>query len=675
MPEPKKPRRKKASAVRKSYRAKEYICDSSRSGMLYAALVRSPSGSGSITNITPPSLPEAYRLFTARDIPGENVLRTLGTDTEIFCTKRVHYAGEPVGIMVGPDPALVRKFAEETFIAFDSGAADGRSLLPVPAGRPETSGAGAVLDPPAAGGGAGGFNKAHSMAVLAERTVRSGIFKNCGAPEEAEASFTEAGLDISGSWVHDEAVPDWLERSGALCHQDGATLTVLTATQWPSHLQQALSTALGIDEEHIEIKKTLSRGGNTTGVWRCSALAVHTAVAAVRSGSPVKLTLSKSEQERFMKQGLKTWFSYRTAVDKNGVIQAMAIRIDADAGYANPFAQDIADRLTIAAASFYNPESLYVSTRVHSTAAPPSSFSPKMIDSQAFFAIENHIQQLADKTNLLPAELRSRNFGKVGAPFQFKVQRQAEVIADLMEHSDFLRKYSSYRINSIEKKHTFFALPRRGIGMSCAYDGAYFYGTHLHPCEHKMEVTLNTDGTLAIHAVAPSAVVGEIWTKLAAEILEFDQNAIVIDSEASSMEQTALPESLYSDISIMTMLLRRCCAEIKRKRFHAPLPITAKKTPTPAMKRQWNKESFSGTPFYSTSFGAAAVEVELDANSYRKKIRGIWVSIDCGEILSPAAAERTVRLAIQQELEKLVKDETGRCRNINISFIKSGDAP
>ena len=58
-------------------------------------------------------------IFTQRDIPGENVIHTLDTDTQIFCTEEVHYAGEPVGILVGPDIQKVRKLASEIQLTFD----------------------------------------------------------------------------------------------------------------------------------------------------------------------------------------------------------------------------------------------------------------------------------------------------------------------------------------------------------------------------------------------------------------------------------------------------------------------------------------------------------------------------------------------------------------------------
>ena len=86
MPERKTKRTKK---LRKSYILKDFLIDCTKNSMYYGALVRSPSSFGKITNIGITSLPEGYYLYTARDIPGENVIHKLDTDTQIFCTEEV----------------------------------------------------------------------------------------------------------------------------------------------------------------------------------------------------------------------------------------------------------------------------------------------------------------------------------------------------------------------------------------------------------------------------------------------------------------------------------------------------------------------------------------------------------------------------------------------------------
>jgi hypothetical protein len=95
------------------------------------------------------------------------------------------------------------------------------------------------------------------------------------------------------------------------------------------------------------------------------------------------------------------------------------------------------------------------------------------------------------------------------------------------------------------------------------------------------------------------------------------------------------------------------------------------------MKKHWNKENFSGIPFHTTSFASAVVEVELNPDTYKAKIKGIWLIIDCGEILSIKAAENTIRLEVQKELQGLVQDEKIILppNGLKVCFVESKNNP
>lgn len=701
----------------KPFFSKDYYTDCSKKGMLYAALVRSPMACGKITNITMKDIPEGYYLYTARDIPGVNKIKTLDTETRVFCSEHVHFLGEPVGILVGTDLNTVRKLVNEIQITFDittiesalkkvahelkrpvlklpdqvdtkdndiAEFVDMMNILPSLDQLPKPNDAFSYAEPSLIEKAVENVNPyTKNETEIARRIVKTGVFATAKRASTTQNLFAKADYEVSDTFTLEEFSPDWCETSGALCFTEGSSLTVLTPTKWPSHLVKNISSVLNIPEENIFVQKTLSSDKNTNGIWRCTTLAVQTALAALLSQHPVKLILSKEEQQKFMGSGLKTKVKHRTAVNKDGKIKAMQIEIDCDAGYANPFAKKIADRLTVAATGIYNVENVEVTTKIHTSNNPPSSIYTELIDSQIFFAIESHIQQICRKTDILPTTLRFQNaiqISKKNPPqYSLNLRKINDAVQAVIEQSDFNRKYTSYRLsaiqNSAENGRTFFALPRRGIGISCGYDGSCFYGDEESVLNQKMELELNVDGNIVIRAVNPSESVLSIWKKIISEMLQIEEEKISIDTNFSSSAEISMPENFYNDISIMTLLLKRCCSEIQKKRFHTPLPIVSKKAITPAMKKQWNSENFCGTPFQSIAFGCAIVEVELNADTFQEKIKGIWIAIDCGEILSIKAAENSVRLAIQQELEKLVKDTKLSAEQIKISFVQSNETP
>jgi len=66
-----------------------------------------------------------------------------------------------------------------------------------------------------------------------------------------------------------------------------------------------------------------------------------------------------------------------------------------------------------------------------------------------------------------------------------------------------------------------------------------------------------------------------------------------------------------------------------------------------------------------------AIEVELDPYTYNEKIKGIWMTVNCGELFDEAAAIKTIKLEIQQELTMLVYGKNIECDNVCIKFVKS----
>lgn len=700
---------------RRSYLLKNYLIDCSKEEMLYAALVRSPTAGGKITNINFSDLPEGYYFFSARDIPGVNYITTMGINTRIFCNEKVHYKGQAVGLIAGPDADEVQRIAKEIQITFDVTTVESEKIkevseqllhseslvnaekdseiadfvdmvnvLPSLDAMPKPTEKSTYTQPSQIEDAVENINPGkHTERLLAERTATAGFFSFTDDKQILEDEFALCPYDITSSWSMDEVSPEWTEPNGVFCFKDGQKLNVITTTQWPSYLAKNLSQVLNIDEEKIVIQKTVSQNENTSGIWRNTTLACQASLACIITGKPVKLILSKDEQRMFFHPGVDSKIKIRTAVEADGTLKAAIVNIDCDAGYSNPFAQEIADRLTVASCSFYNPRHLLVKTKIHSSDNPPTSIYSQLIDSQAFFAMENHMQLIAEKTHILPEELRTKNIclieREIKSPFKFHFTRAFDVINAIIKQSDFNRKYSSFRLNALdtqkENGHTFFALPRRGIGLSCAYDGSCFYGTRFSFDQQKIEVTLSEDNKLKINAISPSEAVLAIWKQIASNILNIEPSQISMNTEYAADYETFMPESFCNDISIMSLLLKRACEDIRKKREKESLPITVKKTLSPAMKKQWNVKTFSGHPYQASSFGCAIVEVELNAYTFQEKIKGIWIGIDCGKIYSLKSAENTIKLSVQQEMERLVQDATVPYEQIKIVFANSDETP
>ena len=675
---------------KRSLEATGFYSDASREGMLYAVLVRSPAATGKVKNVTIPSLPEGYFLFTADDIPGNKKVTINGQQWKVFGYDNVLYRGEALGILCGPDENKVLELLEDVSVNFDIESLESalqkamkhqkRPVVKIKEDEEDISSfVSEINDLPSLDTVLDNRRvEQRTEETVAVREIKSGIFSKKSVSQAEKKLFEDTQDFISSqSWNLSFLPPLWKETCGSFCWKEGKFLHISAPTRWVKLLMQTVSDTLGIPPENIIVHKTNVSGVFSKGMWRTSVLAAQVALASFITSKPVKLVLTQEEQDSYMAPGVETNVFYKTAVNSQGIINGISAIIDIDVGCFNPFAQEITDRMAIVACNYYHPKNIHIIAKAHTSKNPPTSICIRGIDSQVFFAIENQMQLLTEQTNMLPEELRLLNFSitKGTAPFSFDCENAIEPFHKAVEISDFNRKYSSFSMDAIdrvqENSNPFFALPLRGIGIASAFNVSDYYGTTCFPCDDKVEITLLQNEHVRIHTINPSQGVQEIWKKTAGEILEIKKDNITIDSEYEYDELPDAPEDTHNTISTINELIKKACIDIQKKRFHQPLPITVKKSASATAKKCWNNEEFKGTPFGPTSFATAAVEVELDTYTYNERIKGIWLVVDCGEIFDKAAALRSIRLEIQQQLEMLVRGKTIPCENITIQFLQS----
>ena len=544
--------------------------------------------------------------------------------------------------------------------------------------------------------------------TIATREVKYGFYKDYSIQMEEnkdlehpfESQFFENQdlIFFDDTWKQEISSQNWQQNEGVFCYMESSNIHIYVPTKWTYLTHKAVAEVLGISIENVFIHKTKTSGIYPTGLWKTTQIALQAATVCYITRKPVKLVLSKQEQNLYMKPGVTTKFDYKVAVKPDGHIFAMKILIDIDVGSDNPFAQEITDRITLASCNYYKTENLYIYTKTHTSRMPPTTISIKVADSQSFFAIENEIQTISNRINLLPDEIRLLNANiqeynktekksskkqktedkeKMKFPFDIQIGNVSDVLSSVIKKSDFNRKYASFSMEAKARlennSDAFFALPLRGIGLASGYVVSGYNGNSVFDYYSKIEVTLTTEDILIIHCIKPSEEIQKIWKKTAMEILQIPEENIIINSEFQIDQLPENPEDTISSLGIMNELIRKCCFDIQKKRFHQPLPLSAKRNVPRTSKSKWNKDEFCGSPYLATSFASTVVEVELDTYDYNEKIKGIWVTIDCGELYDQEAALRTIKLEIQQELSMLVKGKTVSCSQINISFVKSNN--
>jgi CO/xanthine dehydrogenase Mo-binding subunit len=600
-------------------------------GVLYGIVIRSPIARGVLVNLECPALPASCTLIQSRDIPGKNSLNDCALP--VLAEETLSYIGEPVALLLGPDRITVEKLAGQIKVI-----TRGESPVLYPHAVPED-------------------------AVLARRDIVTG---------EAGEAFKEAKTIVEGTY--NTGIQDhwYSEPAGAVAlwaHEKGGRgrLTVHTATQWPFQALRSIAQVLKYPQSRITLEPS-AIGIHLDGkIWYPSLLACHAALGAFITKKPVKILLSRIEDFRYSPKRNSAEIRIRSALGDTDRILATEISVLADMGAYGVFTDEILDQTCLGALGAYKSENVHIQGQAVSTNIPPASPLGGFGMAQGFFAMERHASIIADTLRQDPMEWRMNNMpGKkrlpLGAPASGAIPPGLLDTAAAM--GDYRRKWASYemlreyrRKNGKTEKYEIL----RGIGIASAYQGSGSLYTGTDRGVYEVELTLDKEGILEIRTglVASNDEYVHIWRKIAAEVLAIEAGAVRVVFGNTALGIDSGPAALSRSVTTVTMLVERACLTIRKQRFRNPLPITVRRSYHPVKKTGWTGVPFDENVFARLAWGAAVVETEIDPVEFIPKIRGVWLGIDGGKILSEEQARRSLKLSVIHALGWASREKIG----------------
>jgi CO/xanthine dehydrogenase Mo-binding subunit len=573
-------------------------------------------------------MPGSYALITAGDIPGTNRLEDL--PVPILASSSLSYLGEPVAILVGPGGAKLEEYAalctvqaEEESPFFFRGSAPKSPM---------------AVRNVAIGDTGGAFAGAASVMT---GTYRTGIQEHWySEPTGAAAVFS-----------HDKGPRD----KNTPPQDPGDTLVIHTATQWPFHVKRSAAAVLKLPPERIVVEPSLIGVHLDGKIWYPSLVACHAALGAFLLKKPVKIMLTREEDFRYSPKRCGAEIAIRSAQGERGQLLAVEIDLITDLGAHGVFTDEILDRTCLGTLGTYRCGNIRLRGSAIETNIPPGGPLGGFGMSQGFFAMERHVSRIADALRQDPAEWRKNNMYTKNAPLAIGIRYKEhipmeEILDTATSMSDYHRKWASYELlrgrrrEGKEEKNE----PLRGIGIAAAYQGSGFLYTGSDKGAYAVELTLEKDGVLEIRTSMISADREHIylWQNIAAEILTIEAGAVRIIANRTDLTPDSGPAALSRNVTVITRLVERACVAIRKQRFRDPLPITVRRSYRPNKAPDWEGKLFDQNALSRLSWGAAVVEVAIDPVEYIPRIRGAWLGLDGGRILSETRARRSLKLSV-----------------------------
>jgi xanthine dehydrogenase large subunit len=595
----------------------------------------------------------------AADIPGENNCGPIIADEPIFATDIVEFAGQAMFAVAAESVDQARKAAKRAKVAYENLEA--------------------ILDPFVA------IEKG-SFVLPTETLVR-------GEPGEAleKASHRlQRRLDLGGQ---DQF---YLEGHIAMVvPQEDGGLLVYSSTQHPDEVQHLVAEATGRSAKDVVCICRRMGGAFGGKESQAATIACIAALMAHKTGRSCKLRLDRDDDMIMTGKRHDFVIDYDVGFDASGRIHGIDFMFASRCGFSADLSGPVNDRTMFHCDNAYFLENVHIkSYRCKTNTASATAFRG-FGGPQGMFAIEYAIDDIARTLKLDPLEVRRRNFYGVG---ERDVTQYGQVLDDniINEIIDKLEVDADYqaRRQEVQEFNAENAVLKRGIAMTPVKFGISFTATHLN--QAGALVHIYKDGS--VHLNHGGTEMGQgLFIKVAQVVADelgvgVDRIRVTASDTSKVPNASATAASSGSDINgkaaqIAAAKIRGRLTEFAARHFSANeatvdfhdgvvtvgerslsfaelvqlawferVSLSATgfyKTP----KIHYDRETFSGRPFFYFAYGAAVSEVVVDTLTGEHRLLRVDIVHDCGDSLNPAVDLGQVEGAFVQGAGWLTSEE------------------
>jgi CO/xanthine dehydrogenase Mo-binding subunit len=389
----------------------QYADDLSLPRMIYGKLLRSPHAHAKILSIDISkalALPGVFAVITGKDLPTKFGIMPSSQDEHALAVEKVRYVGDPVAAVAAVDEETAERACELIEVQYEKLPA----IMTIEEALKEQNvrihedfGAGGNLHKVVAlefGDTEQGFKEADH--------IREDVFfyqgnthlpmeqHACVAQYEFEMALTPASPPLSRSSPTGEG-------SGV---RASGKLTLWSSTQTPHYVHRGLAKVLEMPESRIRVIAA-PVGGGFGGKDDPFSHELCAAKLAMLTGRPVKITLTRDEVFYTHRGRHPVLMWVKTGIKRDGTITAMHFRSFLDGGAHGSYG--VATTYYTGAlqtVTYKIPHYKFEALRVF-TNKPPCGPKRAHGTPQPRYALEIHLDKIAEELGLDPVEMRKRN--------------------------------------------------------------------------------------------------------------------------------------------------------------------------------------------------------------------------------------------------------------------------
>jgi len=718
----------KVDAVKLVQGKPAFAADIEKRGLLYAKVLHSPHAHARIVSIDTRralAVPGVVAVLTWQDIP-RVVYSTAGQSDPIpgpldtfSLDRKVRFVGDRVAFVAAESPEIAEKALKMIDVEYE--------ILP------------ALFDPNSAM--QPGSPRIHDEPEYVnfgesepEKNLAARIRIDIG---DVEKGFSEADLIVEGEYTVPKVQQAHIEPHVVVTYWDeDDRLVIRTSTQVPFHVRRILAPVLGLPVKRIRVVKPRI-GGGFGGKQEVlnEDVAAHLTIA---TGRPVIHEYSREEEFTAARSRHPMRIQMKTGVKRDGTITANAMQVLTDTGALGCHALTVTGNTGHKSMALYvgdgeyrdSPNIRFYADVVYTNHPPAGAFRGYGVP-QGFWAVERHMEKVAQKLRMDPLEFRLKNTLRAGElhPFSTAWSEGREPRPETIQTCGLTecvnqgkaeigwdQKYNNPDWQLVrDKKGEVIPYLRKGIGAAMVMQGTAIPYLDMGGASIKM----NDDGSFNLLVGATDLGTGSdtVLAQMAAEVLgvplediityssdtdftPFDKGAYA--SSTTYISGTAVVKAAEQVADRIQVRAARLLSERNEGITIAPAEIklvdgraysqqgqsvTLKEVAHDALHHTDQEQIMAVASYVSPvsppPFAAQFAEVTVDAETGQLRVDRLVMAVDSGIIVNPVTASGQIEGGMVQALgyavcEEMVYDENGKAREqdlVDYHIFRSNEMP
>jgi CO/xanthine dehydrogenase Mo-binding subunit/aerobic-type carbon monoxide dehydrogenase small subunit (CoxS/CutS family) len=458
-------------------------------------------------------------ILTANDIEGENAFGVIPQfqDQPVFAVDEVRFRGEAVAAVVA-SPEFIRDFDPDEF----------------PIAWQEKDAAQNIIK--AQSDNAAKLHEKHERNLMCEGFVQRG---------DASSAIIDAEFVVEGHFNSGFVEHAYIEPEAGYAEVIDGKVIVHACTQAPVMDQEALEIILARDKSQIRIIPS-SVGGGFGSKLDISVQPIL-AVAAIKTGQPVRLTYTRTESMQSTTKRHPSDIHLKIGANSDGKVTGFDFLGSFDTGAYASWGPTVANRVPVHASGPYLIENYRAKSKGIYTNNPPSGAFRGFGVPQSAIAQESLFDELANKVGIDALEFRIKNALESGQPTVCgQVFNQGVGIKKCLQALKFHWDKERAACDKFNAENDIF---KRGVGVA---SGWYGCGNTSLPNPSTIKSGIRSDGTIVLHQGAMD--IGQGANTVISQIFATALGASISDIELIGPDTDVTPDAGKTSASRQTFV-------------------------------------------------------------------------------------------------------------------------